>query len=134
MKKILFDSTIIIDFIRNTADTISLIDHYLNHYHEMTFSAITKYEILRGYEVIKAERKKAEFIAFCDDHEILPITDEIINKAAIIYGDLHRKGQLIGDADVLIGATAITNQLPILTHNIKHFKVIDGLVLADFSE
>ena len=105
---------------------------YLDFYDEITFSAITKYEILRGYEVVQAEQKKAEFMAFCDDHEVLPITDDIINKAAAIYGNLHRKCQMIGDADILIGATAIINQLPVLTLNLKHFKVIDGLALADF--
>ena len=129
MKKALFDSTIIIDFIRHDPEVVGLIDRYLDFHDGITFSAITKYEILRGYEVVRAEQRKAEFLAFCDDHEILPITDDVIHKAAAIYGDLHRKGQMIGDADILIGATAIFNQLPILTLNTKHFKVIDGLAL-----
>lgn len=132
MKKALFDSTIIIDFIRNDPDVVGLIDRYLYHHDEITFSAITKYEILRGYEVVQADQKKAEFIAFCDDHEVLSITDDIISKAAAIYGDLHRKGQMIGDANILIAATAIINQLPVLTLNLKHFKVIDELALISY--
>lgn len=134
MKKTLFDSTILIDFLRNDQDVVLLIDRYLDDHDEITFSAITKYEILRGYEVLRAAGKKARFLAFCDDHQVLPITDEIIRQGAKIYGDLHRSGKLIGDADVLIGATALVNQLPILTLNIKHFQTVKGLKLADFPD
>lgn len=131
MKKTLFDSTILIELIRNNPDIVAFIDRYLDVHGELTFSAITKYEILRGFEVLQAEKKIMRFLAFCDDHQVLPITNEVILRGASIYGNLHRKGNLIGDADVLIGATAIVNQLPILTLNEKHFSAIDGLEIVD---
>jgi len=35
----------------------------------------------------------------------LPLTDAIVIRAATIYADLHQRGTLIGDADILIAAT-----------------------------
>ncbi len=67
------------------------------------------------------------FDRFCATINILPINDEVIVKAAEIYGDLHRRGELIGDADILIAATALVNGLAIITNNEKHFERITGL-------
>lgn len=58
---------------------------------------------------------------------ILPITDEIIVRAADIYAALRRKGELIGDAGILIAASAMANGLGAATNNEEHFKRIAGL-------
>ena len=47
----------------------------------------------------------------CAASEILPLTDEVIVKAADIYADLKRLGTLVGDGDILIGATALVHGL-----------------------
>ena len=51
---------------------------------------------------------------------------------AIIRGDLRKKGELIGDPDIMIAATAIVNDLNLITGNKKDFQRIKGLRL--FSE
>jgi hypothetical protein len=38
---------------------------------------------------------------------VLPLTDAVVMRASDIYADLYRRGQLIGDADILIAATAL---------------------------
>jgi len=57
----------------------------------------------------------------------LPITEQIIVRASDIYADLHRRGQLIGDADILIASTAIEYGLVLATNNVAHFGRIPGL-------
>ncbi len=42
-------------------------------------------------------------------------------------GRLRAAGTLIGDFDLLIGATALYHNLTILTNNRRHFERIDGL-------
>ena len=42
-------------------------------------------------------------------------------------GRLRRAGMLIGDFDLLIGATAVRHNLTLLTNNRNHFERIDGL-------
>jgi tRNA(fMet)-specific endonuclease VapC len=41
----------------------------------------------------------------------------------------QRKGRKINTADAWIAATAIMNNLPLVSHNRKHFEQVDRLVL-----
>jgi tRNA(fMet)-specific endonuclease VapC len=45
-------------------------------------------------------------------------------------GRLRAAGQLIGDCDLLIGATALHHHLTLLTNNRWHFELIEGLQLV----
>ncbi len=100
---------------------------YLNIHQQLTFSIITRYEILRGLKAKNATTQLAAFEGFCSKSQILPLTDEIIVKSADIYADLHQRGLLIGDADILIAATALVHNLTIITNNENHFKRINSL-------
>ena len=48
-------------------------------------------------------------------------------EAAAIYADLYKRGELIGDADILIAATSLVNGFGVATNNEDHFKRITGL-------
>lgn len=105
---------------------------YLASNGRFTFSIITRYEILRG---LKAKEAAAQALAFedrCRESVVLPLTDEIVVRAAEIYGDLHRQGQLISDADIVIAATALVHNLPLVTENVSHFRRISGLQLQSW--
>jgi tRNA(fMet)-specific endonuclease VapC len=56
-------------------------------------------------------------------------TEPSCGQFASIRLDLRSKGQLIGDSDILIAATAIHHELILLTNNARHFKRIDKLQL-----
>jgi tRNA(fMet)-specific endonuclease VapC len=64
--------------------------------------------------------------------EILPLTDAVVQRASSIYGDLHRRGQLISDADILIAATAIENGLVCVINNESHFSRIPNVMLGNW--
>src|SRR5437868_5247406 len=83
---------------------------YLAVHHRLTFSIITRYEILRGLHAKNATAQLAGFERLCNVSTILPLTDSIVIRAATIYADLHRRGALIGDADILIAATGLEHQ------------------------
>lgn len=93
----------------------------------LTFSLITRYEVLRGLKAKNAVVQLASFEKLCSVSEVLPLTDDIVLRAAEIYAALHQQGQLIGDADILLAATAITNVLTCVTNNENHFKRISSL-------
>jgi tRNA(fMet)-specific endonuclease VapC len=57
-----------------------------------------------------------------------------IVQAATIYADLHRRGELICDADILIAATAITHGLTVATNNQAHFRRIPDLLVVNWLE
>lgn len=102
-------------------------EEYLALYKRFTFSIITRYEILRGLEAKGATRQLAAFEDRCRKSTVLPLSDEIVVRAAEIYGDLYRRGQLISDADILIAATALEHKLVLVTENPGHFLRISGL-------
>jgi tRNA(fMet)-specific endonuclease VapC len=58
-------------------------------------------------------------------------------KSGIAYAqlksELYSKGQLIDDMDMLIASIAISNNLILVTNNLKHFNNIKGLKVEDWS-
>ena len=82
---------------------------------------------MRGLKAKGVQIQVIAFDRFCAATRILPLTDEIIVQAAEIYADLHRRGELIGDADILIAASAKIHNLAIVTNNENHFGRIPSL-------
>lgn len=105
---------------------------YLAIHNRLTLSVITRYEILRGLKAIRATAQEAAFAQFCQANVILPVTDAIILRAADIYADLYQRGLLIGDADILIAATALEHGLVLVTNNTNHFGRIVNLQLQNW--
>ena len=55
-----------------------------------------------------------------------------IKEKSLIYADLRTVGQLIEDADLLIAAIALVNDLTLVTHNTSHFSRVADLQLEDW--
>lgn len=67
--------------------------------------------------------------------DVLPISRSVATAAGEIIADLRADGQRLDDLhDVYIGATARTEQLPVLTANVDHFARIDGIRVIDWDE
>ena len=105
---------------------------YLENHPHFTISVINRYEILRGLKAKGASAQLASFDRFCKAIEIVPVTDRIVEISSNIYSDLYRNGNLIGDADILIAATAISMDRVLVTNNEKHFRRIKGLKVVNW--
>ena len=132
MPKSLLDTDTLSAVIKQNPTALSHSRSHLATYGLLTFSLITRYEVLRGLKAKNAIVQIAAFGNLCAVSEILPLTDAIVQRAAGIYGALHQQGQLIGDADILIAATAIENGLTCVTNNENHFKRIPNLTRANW--
>jgi tRNA(fMet)-specific endonuclease VapC len=64
---------------------------------------------------------------------VLEAGDGVLRRFGGIKAMLKRKRQLIPDADIFIGATALEHAEALATGNAKHFSRIDGLVLEDWA-
>ena len=62
-----------------------------------------------------------------EDIAVLFFDQAVAKKAALIYQQLRKANQLIEFRDIFIAATALINQLPVLTKNAKHFQRIQHL-------
>jgi len=105
---------------------------YLALHHRLAFSIITRYEILRGLHAKGATRQLAAFEQLCGMSTIVPLTEGIVVRAALIYADLSRRGVLIGDADILIAATGLEHARTIVTNNEDHFRRITDLQIQNW--
>jgi tRNA(fMet)-specific endonuclease VapC len=94
---------------------------YLAAYGQFAFSAISRFEIERGYKEKQATAQLARFATFCSHSLILGITDGILARAGDLWAFARRNGHPCGDADVIIAATALETQRVLVTGNTAHF-------------
>lgn len=105
---------------------------YLSVYGRFQLSIITRYEILRGLKAKDAIRQIERFEERCQESVVFPLSDEIVVRAADIYGVLHKRGALIEDADILIASTALVYGLALVTENASHFSRIPDLIVESW--
>ncbi len=123
----LLDTDILSAIMRRNPSVTQRARSYLEAHGRFTFSVITRYEVLRGLLAKGAAKQLAAFDQLCGMSSVLAVTDPIIVEAATVYAELHRRGELIGDADILIAATAISHGLAVVTNNEAHFRRIGNL-------
>ena len=104
---------------------------YARQHGRLAFSAITRYEVARGYAQRAATVQMARFAVFCQQSLILPISDTILDRAADLWAFARNHGHPHNDADLIIAATAVENGRSLVTGNTSHFAWIPGLVLTD---
>ncbi|HQY92891.1 MAG: type II toxin-antitoxin system VapC family toxin [Caldilinea sp.] len=124
---ILLDTDILSAIMRRHPQATVRARLYLLEHQRFTFSVITRYEVVRGLLTKQAVRQQHAFEQLCAASEVLPISEEVALHAAAIYADLHRRGQLIGDADILIAATAFVHGCAVATNNEAHYRRIASL-------
>ena len=69
----------------------------------------------------------AHYRDFLDRFTTIPLSDPVMERFARTRRELRTTGRLIPDLDLLIGATAVTHDLTLVTRNLRHFERIPGL-------
>jgi pyrimidine deaminase RibD-like protein/predicted nucleic acid-binding protein len=133
-RKVLLDTDTLSLYLRKSPNVIAEAQRYLQSHRIFSLSIITRFEILRGMMVRNASAQLQVFNLFCQQNEIFELDDNIIIRASEVYADLHKRGQLVGDADILIAATAIENGLPVVTNNESHFNRISSLEVLNWNK
>ena len=93
---------------------------------EFGISVISALEFIEGYEqAADAEHVLGPF-------RQLAVTTEVARAGGRIRRALRMRGGMIGDFDILIAATALTEGLPLVTDNTRHFVRVEGLVVEGY--
>ena len=79
------------------------------------------------------EKNQKALDDFLTGVKIIPIFHSL-DLYAIEKARLRKEGSPIDDFDILIGATAVTHNLTMVTNNTDHFKRIAGIVLEDWTK
>lgn len=65
---------------------------------------------------------------------VLPLGSKEAERAGELLAELETRGEVIGIEDVLIGATAMMNNLAVVTRNVRHFGRLDRLIVENWWE
>ena len=132
MKKSLLDTSILIAFLKGEKSVVTRVEGYLDYFDGLSLSIITYYEILRGLKYVGNKRELGDFENLMDNSEIITLDREIIKKASDIYVGLKEKGELIGDADILIAASCLLKNMVLVTDDEEHFRRIKELEVENW--
>jgi len=97
-------------------------------------------ELMVRFEMLEnPDKKRKEFQAvstFCQALYNHPFDEGVVRFYARIFAHLknQKPSQLIDKADLLIAATALANNLILVTDNTKHFERIPQLQLENWKE
>ncbi len=132
MKRCTLDTNIITAFLKNDLRVVERVSEYLEKFDRLTINVISYYEILRGLKDLRNEEKLRSFEEFINQNELVWIRKETVEKAADIYANLKKEGKLIEDADILMAAIAVVEDLVLVTNNPNHFNRVKSLELDNW--
>lgn len=122
----LIDTDVIIWYMRGNSNAFKAIEKYKG----FTISVVTYMELVQGM------RNKKELALLRKalkswNTKIIYITEEISSKA-MFYVEQRYLSHSVQLADALIGATAVSHGISLLTSNDKHYKIIKEIKLSKF--
>ncbi|NLT50258.1 MAG: type II toxin-antitoxin system VapC family toxin [Ignavibacteria bacterium] len=130
MKKYLLDTDICIYFLKGLYD----IDKKINSagFENISISEITVAELKYGVENSSNKVKNRKVInQFIDSISILPIIN-CLDYYASEKVRLRKSGLPIDDFDLLIGCTAVSNNMTLVTRNIRHLNRIKNISIENW--
>ena len=100
---------------------------------EIGIPAIVLYELEVGIgKSGTSKKRKTQLKEFISLVNIISFGYEEARCAANIRIKLERKGVPIGPYDILIAASALAERGTLVTHNLKEFERVEGLIIEDW--
>ena len=128
------DTNIIIRYLRNEYSVIQNFRNAVVANHDIVIPQVVDYEICRGFRLVTATRKKANYDMLLQDCKIAEMDVPSWKRAEEIYENLYRKGFTVGELDMLIASYCLTHDCTVVTNNAKDFENIDGLAIVDWTK
>ena len=123
---ILLDTSVLIDLFRRKVKENSYFYQLSNDYQAFAVSTITRFEIFVG----QLENQNEFWNNFYQKIKIIDFNDGCALASSNIVKQLKSANLMIEISDILIGGTAIANNLPLATLNKNHFNQIANLKLV----
>lgn len=99
----------------------------------MLMSFVALGELLAGAAAREwGPRRRDELASFVGRYPVLESNRAVAESYAFIRNEMRGIGRSSSDNDTWIAATALAYQLPLVTHNRRHFDPVPGLELVSF--
>ena len=128
----ILDTSFLVDVLRGE-DTVEEAVRTVDERGTAQVSAVTVMELWEGIHLAESsERERTVVTNLLTDLRELPFDRECATTAGELNARLQRDGAPIEDADVMIAATALVHDVPIVTANVDHFERLDGLEILTY--
>jgi predicted nucleic acid-binding protein len=128
----LIDTSIIIALERGQLDPALLRD--VDDDEPIAFAAITASELLHGVHRLTgavARTRAGRFVEhLLDSIPVIPFDLDVARVHARLDAELSAKGTPVGDADLMIAATAVWLDYRVATHDLRSFARIEGIEIV----
>ncbi|MDX2179714.1 MAG: type II toxin-antitoxin system VapC family toxin [Bryobacteraceae bacterium] len=127
------DSDFCVKAMRQRESAIQLLESLPRHL--VAVPSIVRAELYFGAENSdRVESELAKLAGFFEPYPTIPFDAGAAETYGEIRANLKRKGQLIGDHDMLIAATALSRQATLITRNVAEFQRVPGLRLLSWED
>lgn len=127
------DTNAIIHLLIDTTAMCSKFDAAVARGDHFIIPPLVHYEMRRGFLCKSAPKKEKAYEQLTKLCPIGTLSAASLEQGAKIYADLYHKKLTVEDSDLLIGAFCIDGGYTLITGNLKHFSVIDGLAYEDWT-
>ena len=129
----ILDTTFLHDLMYGDAGAIGTAERIEATDRPRRLSAMSVYELYYGVgytDQPDEERRKVEDVI--GSLPVVPADDVVMRRAGRIDGTLERGGTKTGQSDLVIGATALVLDEPVLTRNVTDFERIPGVAVESY--
>lgn len=121
MANYLLDTTVIIDCLRGGRETVEFLTEVASEGSSVGCCAINIAEVYAGMKENERQLTKK----FLDSLEYYEVTRNLAEQAGEYKREYSKKGITLSLSDVIIAAVAISNNLTLITDNLRHYPIPD---------
>lgn len=134
MKKYLLDTDICVYYLKGEYELNQKIENV--GVENCYISEITIAELQFGVECSDEKHKEENQKNLEELKDVIQPRIVTINSCFNVYArekaKLKRKGKMLGEFDMLIGCSAVANNMIMVTRNVNHFKRIEGIQIENW--
>lgn len=131
MTDLLLDTSVLIDHMRGFIPATEFLETIFNGGVLASISIMSETELYAGKSMQDPHNEKP-VAALLDFFNIIPINRSIARQAGVLLRDYRSRG--LTPVDAVIAATAFEVKANLITRNVKHFRMIKGLIVFNLPE
>ena len=126
------DTNIVSHIIKGNSALSERVEQELANGNRIVIPPVVLYEIKRWLLFNNSGNRSEMFDALCGHLVLESMGVESFETAAAEHARLKRAGYNLDDADLLIAGFCTENEYVLVTNNVKHFELINGIEIVDW--
>jgi predicted nucleic acid-binding protein len=124
----MLDTSVLIDHLRKSKPATAFLETVFNSGVLVAVSAVTEMELYAGrsMEIPDVEYSVLNLLNL---FRVVPVSSSIARQAGVLIRKYRHQG--LTPIDAIIASTAMEHNASLITRNIKHFRMIKGIIVFD---